>query len=136
MLNYSEETKNNIQTIYVEFLRELNLDFQILVVNRKMNVSRYLDEYTNNLNLMSNDMLINIYSKYIEEIRKKIIDEEIYETKYYIIVSIRDSNLQTVEDVDKIIYKFNKIGCEVKKINSKRKYEEVLYECVNKENLI
>jgi hypothetical protein len=136
MLNYSEETKNNIQTIYVEFLRELNLDFQILVVNREMNLNRYLDEYTNNLDLISSDLLINIYSRYIEEIRQKIIDEKIYETKYYIIVAIRDLNIQTVEDVDKIIYKFNKIGCDVKRIDSKRKYEEILYECINKEILI
>ena len=55
------------------------------------------------------------------------------ETKYYIIVCIRDLDKTTVEDVDNMIFKFKTIGCNVNRIKDKENYEKILYECINKE---
>ena len=41
-LNFSIDIQSNILNLYNEFLRELNLNFQIYISNKKVNIQNYI----------------------------------------------------------------------------------------------
>lgn len=133
LLNFSIEVQSNILNLYSEFLRELNLEFQIYISNKKVNIPKYIEGLKNSMSKKNSFSYNNLLSKYISSITEKLEDEIIYNTKYYLVLSIDRDELIDFSIVDYTIKKLNNIGCNVQKINSKRKIETLLYESINKE---
>lgn len=133
LLNFSIEVQSNILNLYSEFLRELNLEFQIYISNKKVNIPKYIESLKNSMSKKNSFSYNNLLSKYISSITEKLEDEIIYNTKYYLVLSIDRDELIDFSTVDYTIKKLNNIGCNVQKINSKRKIETLLYESINKE---
>ena len=132
MLGLTYYEKQNILTIYKEFFKQVNFDFQILILNSKLNVSKYINNLIAKTNISKIEN-INLKNKYINDIKNKLLKEKIYECDYYIIVSLPYNSNFDIYSIDNVINKLNKIGCNVKKIIGKNKLEKIVYRCINKE---
>ncbi len=129
-LNFSNELQNNILNLYNEFLRELNLEFQIYISNQKINISNYISKIKE-INENS-----QVSKKYIESIKRELEKQEIYVTKYYIIVSFeRETNIN-IDQIDEVIYKLDYIGCHTKRVKLEKEISQILYEGINKEEIL
>lgn len=128
LLDLNESTMENIILQYKEFLRQINFDFQVLVINKEISFKEYIKK-------VFNDELnrTKIYSSYINDMEIKFKNENIFETVYYIIVKIKDNNMLNVDTVDNSIKILNKIGCKVNRIIDKNKLTKILNNSINKE---
>ena len=128
LLDLNESTMENIILQYKEFLRQINFDFQVLVINKEISFKEYIKK-------VFNDELnrTKIYSSYINDMEIKFKNENIFETVYYIIVKIKDNNMLNVDTVDNSIKILSKIGCKVNRIIDKNKLTEILNNSINKE---
>lgn len=128
LLDLNESTMENIILQYKEFLRQINFDFQVLVINKEISFKDYIKK-------VFNDELnsTKIYSSYINDMEIKFKNENIFETVYYIVVKIKDNNMLNVDTVDNSIKILNKIGCKVNRIIDKNKLTKILNNSINKE---
>ena len=117
LLDFSVEVQNSVYMLYNEFLREMNIDLQIYISNKKMNIDSYIEE------LRTNDL------------KEKLKNENIYITRYYIIITMDLKNNDEIKDIDNIILKLNKLGCVVSRIKEHDKMLNILYESINKVSL-
>ena len=129
---------------YVTFLREINIDFQILLINKKLNIENIFNSdkfnnekyrnYLEDMRIKLKDKFNNEkYRNYLEDMRIKLKEDKIIYTKYFIVVSLNKQ--EDIEDIDKSIFLLKNCGCNVYRLNKKRDIEEMLYECINKEEL-
>ena len=123
IINISNDIQKNISSVYTTFLREINVDFQVLVINKKIDFNQVFN--SNKFN--------QINSKYFSDMRVKIKDDKIYYSKYYLIVALKKQD--QVENIDKMIDIFKNCGCNVKRIIGKNEIELILYECINKREI-
>lgn len=128
LLDMSDDVKEKIILEYKEFLRQINFDFQILVINKEVKFSDYMKVFLDN-NLCDS----KIYNEYVKDMELKFKNENIFDTIFYIIVKINDSQYLKVENVDNSFKILDKIGCKVKRINNKEVLEKVLNCSINKE---
>ncbi len=135
-LNFSMDVQSNILNLYNEFLRELNLNFQIYISNKKVNIQNYIQTIKNTVNSLENPNIQKLSERYIDSIYKELENESIYTTKYYIVISVGTDEDINMDNVDNIISKLNFIGCNVNKICDKRVLKNILYESINKEVII
>lgn len=133
MLGLSKIEQENILTIFKELLKQVNFDFQILMLNSKLNIEKYINNLISQTNISKLEN-INLKNNYIKDIKEKLIKEKIYETDYYIIISITYDTSIEIKDVDNVINKLKKIGCDVKKVKGKNNLEKLMYRCINKES--
>lgn len=124
ILTLSTDLQNKILIVYKEFLTEINFDFQIVAINRKI----YKNEIINNNKINNQNRNFNLQKKYINQIEKDFIGNNICITDFYIITNHNG----TVEYVDKIFAKLSKIGCNVERVIDTSKIEKILYKCCNK----
>lgn len=136
LLDFSIEVQNSIYTVYNEFLREMNLDLQIYISNKKMNIENYIKNLNNSILKENNEKFKNFLNHYLEDIKEKLNYERIYITKYYIIVSLDKKSDQNIEEIDNVFKKLNKLGCIVNRISKRKDFVNILYESINKESLM
>ncbi len=127
-LNFSIDVQSNILNLYNEFLRELNLNFQIYISNKKVNIPKYIQSLKESV--ISDNAIIK---KYIESISKELENDTLYSTKYYIVISVSREEDIDIESIDVVIEKLRYIGCNVRKVQNKEKLKTILYESINKE---
>ncbi len=127
-LNFSIDVQSNILNLYNEFLRELNLNFQIYISNKKVNIQKYIQSLKESL--LNDNAIIK---KYIESISKELENDTLYSTKYYIVISVSREEDIDIESIDAIIEKLRYIGCDVRKVQNKETLKTILYESINKE---
>lgn len=127
LLDLSDEVKEKIVVEYKEFLRQINFDFQILVINKEIDFNSYMKMIKNN------EIDNKIYNEYIKDMELKFRNENIFDTIFYIIVKIKDNQFFTVENVDNSFKILEKIGCKVKRIKDKKVLEKILNSSINKE---
>lgn len=123
ILNISEDIKNNISNSYITFLREINIDFQILVINKKLSLEKFFN--IDNLN--------DKYDKYLKDMRVQLKEDKIFYAKYYLIVALKKQ--ENIEDIDKIVGLLKNCGCNINRINNRDDIQDLLYECINKEDI-
>lgn len=135
LLDFSIEVQNSIYMVYNEFLREMNLDIQIYIQNRKMNVENYITNLKESILTQNNEKFKKFLSDYLIDIKEKLNNEKIYITKYYVILSMEQKNMN-IEEIDLTFQKLNKLGCVVNRLIGKQNIEKLLYESFHKECLI
>lgn len=128
LLDLSDDIKERIVCEYKEFLRQINFDFQILVINKEVKFSDYIKEVLDN-NINDN----KIYNEYVKDMEIKFKNENIFDTIFYLIVKIKDNQFLKVENVDNSFKILDKIGCKVKKIEDKKLLKKILNSSINKE---
>ena len=131
ILNISDEIVSNIISIYTEFLRELETEFQILISNQKLDVEKYIQDFMQFIDI-DKDMS-EIYAEYIEDIRKKLYDEQLYNTKYYIVTYIKNTSIKKEKDIIATLYKLKQLGCNVNRIEGRNNLLKIMYSSINKE---
>lgn len=124
VINISEDMQKTITNSYTTFLREINVDFQILVINKKLNIQNIFNNQNTNCGK---------YDKYLQDMRVKIKEDNIFYTKYYMVVALNKQD--NIEDIDKSINLLKNCGCDVTRLDNKKEIEDMLYECINKEDL-
>ena len=127
LLDLSDEVKEKIILEYKECLRQINFDFQILIVNKKLNFDEYIQKINNNI--CDN----KIYNEYLSDMKLIFKNENIFESLFYIIVKINDKQCFKVENVDNSLKILEKIGCKVERIKDKVLLETILNKGINKE---
>jgi hypothetical protein len=127
ILNITESISKNIISIYTEFLRSINCDFQIYIENTKVNISNYF----NNINLddknSNKNKLIKIYRS---ELEKSLNENNIYISNYYIVFTLQDEH--SLVEMSKNINNLSKTGVSVEKLEGKVNLNKFLYSKVNK----
>jgi len=127
ILNITESISNNIITLYTEFLRSMNCDFQIYIENTEVNINNYF----NNIILDDTNVNKNKLEKiYKSELEKSLNDNNIYICNYYIVITVEDNN--NLEEISKNIYGLCKIGVSIEKIEGKINLDNFLYSRANK----
>ena len=131
ILNLSKEHQNDIINKYIEFLRQTDMEFKIFIINKKLDIEKYIKE---NMKTPENNnkALKKIYRLYVENMKQKLVEEKIYITEYYIVISFESNNIK-IEDFENNLYKLNDVGCEIEKINNKKTLENYMYQCINKQ---
>lgn len=130
LLDISENVKEKLFNIYKEFFRQVNFDFKILTLNRKLDCDEYINKLKYdviNNSKSNNDLKI----KYLDELRLKLSNENIHNNIHYIIVSNEGNNFK-VENVNNSLKILERMGCNVKKINGKENIANILQICINK----
>lgn len=101
-----------------------------------MNINSYITNLKNNVSKDSDIRFKEFLNNYLLDIEEKLVSERIYITKYYIIISLDNKCGQSIDDIDNIINKLNKLRCIVKRICNKHDIENIIYESINKESVI
>lgn len=115
---------------YKEFLRQVNFDFQILIINKEYDLKKYFNS------IPKNDIQNSkLYNDYILDMELKFKKENIFETYFYMIVSLEDNQYLNVDNVDNTIKILNKIGCKVNRVLEKEKICNILNMAINKEGV-
>lgn len=136
LLDFSIEVQNSILMIYNEFLREMDLDMQIYISNKKMNTEYYIESVKNNIIKQGDHNFKSFLNYYLEDLKEKIQNEQIYITKYYIVITMEYKNNHQISQIDEIFLKLNKLGCIVDRVQEKEELEKIIYEHINKESMI
>lgn len=127
-LDLAENIKLNMVEKYKEFLRELTFNIQILVVNKKLNLDLYIKKHLTCDRNIPRDM----YIRYVEELKKEIYEENIFESNMYIIVSETVQEKTKIEEITRVIYKLEELGCKVERVSKKEEIQEIIYNSLNK----
>lgn len=127
-LDLAENIKLNMVEKYKEFLRELTFNIQILVVNKKLNLDLYIKKHLTCDRNIPRDM----YIRYVEELKKEIYEENIFESNMYIIVSETVQEKTKIEEITRVIYKLEELGCKVERVLKKEEIQEIIYNSLNK----
>ena len=127
-LDLAENIKLNMVEKYKEFLRELTFNIQILVVSKKLNLDLYIKKHLTCDRNIPRDM----YIRYVEELKKEIYEENIFESNMYIIVSETVQEKTKIEEITRVIYKLEELGCKVERVLKKEEIKEIIYNSLNK----
>lgn len=128
LLDLAENIKLNMVEKYKEFLRELTFNIQILVVSKKLNLDLYIKKHLTCNKNIPRDMYIG----YVEELKKEIYEENIFESNIYIIVSETVQEKSKIEEITRVIYKLEELGCKVERVLKKEEIKEIIYNSLNK----
>lgn len=135
IFNFNVDIINNICTNYTEFLREFNLEFQILISNYKMDITKYMLNFSSHINILNSDNVIGIYERYIQDMKEKLKSENIYVTKFYIVLAIADKDNIDINEIDNKINRIVSTDCAVEKIAGIENLVNILYSFINKEQI-
>ena len=128
LLDLAENIKLNMVEKYKEILRELTFNIQILVVSKKLNLDLYIKKHLTCNKNIPRDM----YIRYVEELKKEIYEENIFESNIYIIVSETVQEKSKIEEITRVIYKLEELGCKVERVLKKEEIKEIIYNSLNK----
>lgn len=114
----------------MQIWREIAFDLQIIISNRRLDVEQYLSKYFSMPLHVKNVILQKIYRHYLSDMRQKLLEENIYEAKYYIVVTLLPH--QDIIEVDRVLEKLKKIGCPIHRVQEASVMEQILYESIHK----
>ena len=127
ILNFSNEKIYNILNCYIEFLKGINTKFKVIIRNCKFNEEEYISKHIAN----SSDKIkgLDIYSKYIEDLKEKISKQSIYTSKIYICFICKNEDCK--KEVEDEINRLRNINLSIKSL-SKNDIYNLMYESINK----
>ena len=123
VVNSENIISNNISYKYEEFLRNINVPFQIIVSNKEIEFSEFFEVSVN----QENEIKKRLVNEYMENLKELFKDKKIYITQYYLIIS---SN-SLVENVENYIKVFEEGDMVVKKVDSKSEIKEIIMKGVD-----
>lgn len=127
-LDLSESIQYNFIEVYTQLLRECNFKIQIVISNERLDIDNYIERYYSYKEIIP----LDIYIKYIEDIKQKLEIEDVYETKILIVISENSKEKINVDEYDRVVYKLEEIGCKVIRVHGRYEFEKILYKHLNK----
>lgn len=115
--------------VYKQFLKEFNIEYQILYRKKKFDIDAYIENSCNNVKGNTSE---NVIQEYKDKLKEKLIKENLYCGKFYIVIAIRDQDNIKINDIDNLMDRLNNIGCDITRIEGKDNIMLILYECINK----
>lgn len=127
VINTKNADINKILDVYTEFLRNVNVDFQIYIENSKMNINSYFDNIDIDYENTNKTKLAKMYK---HEIYNYLIENNIYILNYYIVAEVSaESNITPLcSDINNL----TKSGIYVEKLEGKETLNNFIYTKVNK----
>ena len=125
IINFSEEKLHRLLSSYIEFLKIIDTKFKILIRNYKFDKEEYINKH---MATSSNIKNLDIYSSYIEDLKKKIDKEKIYDVRAYLCIVCSKENKQNIEEG---IAKLKDAGINIKRLQG-NEILKVLYNSINK----
>ena len=127
----SNKEKELIYESYEEFLKVFKNNFQIVIKNKEINLTKYLQKIEA-INFFSNNELKN---SYIDHIRNLINSEYVYEKVFYLIYSINTEDnvtfnkvISIIDEIDEIIkVNFEKMGNKIIQIEDNQYMDVINY---------
>lgn len=127
----SNKEKEQIYESYEEFLKVFKNNFQIVIKNKEINLTKYLQKIEA-IKIFSNNELKN---SYIDHIRNLINSEYVYEKVFYLIYSINTEDnvtfnkvISIIDEIDEIIkVNFEKMGNKIIQIEDNQYIEVINY---------
>ena len=123
VINAEKLFNNSIASKYEEFLRNNNLDFQILTDVKKIDAKKFFE----NNNEKGNDLKSKILYNYKYNLENMLQESEIFVTEYYLILS---SSLP-VENVENYIKIFENSELKLKRVTNIQEIEKIIMKGVN-----
>lgn len=121
----SEEEQDAIVDTYQTFLNSLNIEFQILVRIRELDMDKYLSGFESRTENEKDDIYRKQSKSYVQFVNKLITNNKILTRKFYIIVpfssSTKDDSLveeQLKQQADIIAKGLGRLGMQVRKLDS------------------
>ena len=127
-LDVSDDIMENVIACYNQFLRQCDFNLQIVISNTKLDIDSYISTYLNK----SPNVNEEIYLNYIDNMRENLENQDIFETKIYIIVSENLKSESKIHSIENTLKKLEEIGCALRRIDSANKLEDILYKTINK----
>lgn len=127
ILNFSDEKIYNILNCYVEFLKGINTKFKVIVRNFKFNEEEYISKHV--VNCSDKIKNLDIYDKYIQDLREKISSQSIYTSKIYICFICKGKDCK--KEIEEGINKLRSVNLIIKSL-SKNEIYNLMYESINK----
>lgn len=123
VINAEKLLNNSIASKYEEFLRNNNLDFQILTDVKKIDAKKFFE----NNNEKGNDLKSKILYNYKYNLENMLQESEIFVTEYYLILS----NSLPVENVENYIKIFENSELKLKRVTNIQEIEKIIMKGVN-----
>ena len=121
----SEEEQDAIVDTYQTFLNSLNIEFQILVRIRELDMDKYLSSFESRTEKEADKIYRKQSKSYIQFVNKLVTNNKILTRKFYIIVpfdsSTKDESLveeQLKQQADIIAKGLGRLGMQVRKLGS------------------
>lgn len=121
----SEEEQDAIVDNYQTFLNSLNIEFQILVRIRELDMDKYLSSFESRTEKEADKIYRKQSKSYIQFVNKLVTNNKILTRKFYIIVpfdsSTKDDSLveeQLKQQADIIAKGLGRLGMQVRKLGS------------------
>ena len=129
-ININENIETKIFNIFKEFLKEVDFNFKIIIKSKKIDVDKYIQNIQDN----TFDEIKNtdVYLDFINDLKKKLLKEKLYEKKYLFVATFNNDEQENVNNVENLLNKFKEIGCNVNKLENEEKINRILYESINK----
>lgn len=127
LLNSTKYVMDNILNTYIEFLRSMNIDFQIYMENTKVNMNDYFNHIVLTDKNTNKEKLARIYKGELESFFN---DNNIYVFNYYIILTIDSKS--NLDEINKDIYNLEKVGVCILKLEGKDILSSFIYSKINK----
>jgi len=127
LLNSTKYVMDNILNTYIEFLRSMNIDYQIYMENTKVNMNDYFNHIVLTDQNANKEKLARIYKGELENFFN---DNNIYIFNYYIVLTIDIKD--NLDEITKDIYNLEKIGLCIIKLEGKENLNSFIYSKINK----
>ena len=121
----SEEEQDAMVDTYQTFLNSLNIEFQILVRIRELDMDKYLSSFESRTEKEADKIYRKQSKSYIQFVNKLVTNNKILTRKFYIIVpfdsSTKDESLveeQLKQQADIIAKGLGRLGMQVRKLGS------------------
>ena len=126
LLDDNIDVINKIINNFECFLRQMSINFQIFIKNKKLDINNYINDIFESEEKLNSATLKKKYFDYFKELIGK---NKLYILHYYFIIVInKEDDINNIEDSFNLL---KGIDCNVKKL-SEKDINDLLYESINK----
>lgn len=118
ILNSEDKIIYEILDKYEEFLRGLDIDYQIITMSQEIDIN----DYFNTNNIKDNDIKINLNESYNKMLKEVIKDKSIFEYSHYLILAKNSP----VNNVEKYIQRLDNIVANVERVSKNEEIKKVI----------
>lgn len=106
----------------------MNFEFQIIQINKKLNVEKYIENLIKIADVSKNMHTSGLYNEYFTQLKISLEESNIYTKEFFICISYNGK----IEDVERILNKLSKLGLVIERITDTLKLKNILYCTLNK----
>lgn len=129
LLEQDKNIEQVIKNAYTACIREITINYQILLKTDKIDMEEYIDEISKKQQNLLSDELKTASRRYIEYMKNIWKAKQIFITKYYFIAS--DLSKDQEKDIEIAFKNMEELGINIKKIEDDKKIYDLMHFCIN-----